>query len=150
MGRYFSGTLQAIFVVERSSETKIPLVDPLHSNEKSFHQAQEWQGQRFVRVVSFQKQNSFYGLDLGWSTGWIWVVLWNKHVSRKFQFAGMTRGSLWGWMTPFSGQKLFTRKCPHPNLMSNFHPRWAMKKTRGPLLSIKSWLFNRDPYDGLS
>ena len=26
---------------------------------------------------------------------------------------------------------------------------WTTKKTRGPLLSIESWLFNRDPYNGL-
>ncbi len=27
--------------------------------------------------------------------------------------------------------------------------QWATKKSRGPLLSMKYWLFNRDPYNGL-
>ena len=63
----------------------------------------------------------FYRLDLG-----------NKNVSRKFQFAGMTRGSLWGWMTPFSGQKLFTRKCPIRTWCPIFTPDEPWKKPGVP------------------
>ncbi len=32
---------------------------------------------------------------------------------------------------------------------TQINPGGATKKTRCPLLSIESWLFNRDPYNGL-
>ena len=44
------------------------------------------------------------------------------------------------------GPDTYTLGCQNP---SNGSKMSHEKKKRGPLLSMKYWLFNKDPYDGL-
>ena len=63
---------------------------------QSFHQAQ------FTGSEICQSR-FFYRLDLG-----------NKNVSRKFQFAGMTGGSLWALDDPVFRSEVFHKEMPFP------------------------------------
>ena len=48
---------------------------------------------------------------------------------------------------PFAKERTFSRACCEAKCLERWFlfVRWATKQTRGPLLSIESWLFDRDP-----